>query len=716
MSTPRNNGKAVDLASLTKGSQNLSKALATMGYESLRKGQDQIVSNIMGLRDTFGYLPTGGGKSCTFVVPTLALGFRTVVFSPLVALMQDQVEKLWAKGVAAGQLSGLQSDGENMLTLNRWVAGDLQFLYVAPERLKNEAMMQAMRHQKPDMVVVDECFPGDHHVETEAGLFSFADLHRRFEVGDPIPPIKVVKPDGSFGFSALVRSWRRPPKPTVNVRVDAPGPASITCTPDHLLFSQDGWVAASSLKSGDAVQVCLMSGAGYDMTPSPVLSPVLGVEPSNTVEDLYDIEVEDDHHFFVRAYTAQNGAGVSVRCHNCHVMFQWGDNFRSSYAKLGGFIRDMSPKVVLALTATVTDEIDETVRDMLGIQDAATISYMPERSNLKLSSMDHPGVGQLEKLIKAAGGSTIIYCATIKEVELVGTHLANIMPGKVGIFNGSMGPNDKKFAMDGFMSGRIPTMVATNAFGMGIDKQDIRAVIHHDMPGSVIALAQELGRAGRDGLDSKCTTLFRKESERVQRFFIDNGFPGKSDIVRIYNALKAAPAPGGLITKSMKDLAFDIGNPYGDKLVASALQIMMRHGVIDRPRSEEKVAKVSINNTSDDPRFSEYYAAIVEVGKQTDGMYQFDPEMLASRVGVGEATVKKNLVKWQEGGFLTYIPPFRGVPTRITGDVNQVEFTRLAQKKADALKKLDLVVKYFDVPDKDKHDYLASHLNVTSES
>lgn len=547
----RAHGTQIDDAAFRKAVKNLPWALNLMKYSALREGQDKIIYNVLGLRDTLGFLPTGQGKTATFVIPALCLQMRALIFSPLVALMQNQVEGLWERNLAGGQISSQQSDGVNSNTMMRWVRGELQFLYVAPERLKNKEFMAAMRQLPPDIVIVDEA----------------------------------------------------------------------------------------------------------------------------------------------------------------HAISQWVDNFRSSYAKIGPFIRDFNPKVVLALTATATAEVEETIRDVLGIQDAARIAFLPDRTNLKLSSKNHPGDTGLLNLMESVEGNGIVYCATQKEVERLGSLFSTMWPDKTKIYHGGMQKNDKALHQSMFMKGETPWMIATNAFGMGIDKADIRAVIHNDMPGSIEALVQEIGRAGRDGKDSQCITLYRPEAASTQEFFLQNSFPAEKDIRKVFQCLQKAPANDkGEVLMTIEDMARAINQPYRGAMVAAAIQILQRHGVIDRPKSDESIGKVVFHATSNDVRFLEYYQTIQDIGSiSAEGAMAFDLKQLSVKVGVGEETVKRNLRKWQDQNLLTFQPPFRGAPTRITGEVEQVQFARLAEKYKEARIKLDKLLAYFQVPDPEKHAYLRAY-------
>ena len=143
-------------ATYERGASNLPRILKEMGFESLRPGQSDAVHNILGKRDTLCFMPTAFGKSAIYQIPTLCLGWKTLVFSPLLSLMQDQVESLQNKGFQAGQVSSNQGAAENSLTMSDWEMGELSFLFVAPEKLSNDRFVRSMTKVRPDFIVVDE--------------------------------------------------------------------------------------------------------------------------------------------------------------------------------------------------------------------------------------------------------------------------------------------------------------------------------------------------------------------------------------------------------------------------------------------------------------------------------------------------------------------------------------------------------------------------------
>src|SRR5882672_7186884 len=134
----------------------LPAVLKHLGYETMRSGQNKAVYNLFTQKDVICVLPTGQGKTSVYLIPTMCCQWRTLVFSPLIALMQDQVETLWRAGIKAGQLSSGQTGAENAATIAQWMAGQLQILLVAPERMDNHDFMLAIQTVRPNLIVVDE--------------------------------------------------------------------------------------------------------------------------------------------------------------------------------------------------------------------------------------------------------------------------------------------------------------------------------------------------------------------------------------------------------------------------------------------------------------------------------------------------------------------------------------------------------------------------------
>ena len=542
----------VNMDILKSGYAQLPNALSVMGFSQLREGQEPVIVNIMAQRDTLCILPTSTGKTACFVIPTLCLGWRAIVFSPLVALMRDQVQGLTSKGIKAQALSSMQTEAENQAVIKRWAEGELQFIYVAPERLHNEAFKDAMMRVPPDMVVMDEA----------------------------------------------------------------------------------------------------------------------------------------------------------------HCLSQWSDNFRSSYCLVGDFIRDKNPKVVAAFTATCPDEVEHDIRRVLHLDNAQKLSYYPRRTNLHLKSENMLSETQLADFISGVDGPAIVYCATINKVEQTAKQLMSALREDVIIFHGELSPTDKRVNQDMFMHDKIRVMVATNAFGMGVDKGNIRGVVHRDIPGSLEALAQEVGRAGRDGKDSTCMTFYSPDSYNTQKFFIECSYPSKSEINAVMRVLNLAADNNGVSQLTIVDIAKKT-NLFSRK-VPAILEVLKSNRIVEREKNGEKIAKIRLdeNTPEDDSRFEVWWNTILEYGIEEDGFFNIDLNWFSDHIGLGYQTVTNHFKKWDEQSVIRFIPPYRGSATKIIGSVNQIDFERLAIKADRAHTKLDQVLGYIKTPDNDKHSYLEKYFQV----
>lgn len=544
----------INMDVLKRGYAQLPNALSVMGFSELRAGQEPVIVNIMAQRDTLCILPTSTGKTACFVIPTLCLGWRTIVFSPLVALMRDQVQGLTSKGIKAQAISSMQTDAENQAAIKRWAEGELQFIYVAPERLHNESFKDAMMRVPPDMVVMDEA----------------------------------------------------------------------------------------------------------------------------------------------------------------HCLSQWSDNFRSSYCLVGDFIREKNPKVVAAFTATCPDEVAGDIRRVLHLENAQKLSYYPRRTNLHLKSDNMLSETQLADFISGVDGNVIVYCATINKVEQTAKQLMSALREDVIIFHGELSPTDKRVNQDMFMNDKIRVMVATNAFGMGVDKGNIRGVVHRDIPGSLEALAQEVGRAGRDGKDSVCMTFYSPDSYNTQKFFIECSYPSKSEINAVMRVLNLAADGNGVSQLTINDIAKKT-NLFSRK-VPAILEVLKSNKIVEREKNGEKIAKIRLdeNTPEDDTRFEMWWNTILEYGMEEDGFFNIDLNWFSDHIGLGYQTVTNHFKKWDEQSVIRFIPPYRGSATKIIGSVNQIDFERLAAKAAGAHTKLDQVLGYIKTPDNDKHSYLEKYFQVSN--
>ena len=505
--------------------------------------------NMMWGRDTFCVLPTGGGKSALYIIPTLCLGWKCLIFSPLVALMKDQVQNLWKLGCAADQISSGQTKAENDRAMYAWENGELQFLFIAPERLSSDLFVSVIKRSRPNLVCVDEA----------------------------------------------------------------------------------------------------------------------------------------------------------------HCISSWAENFRPAYGQLGPFLTAMEPDVVLALTATATREVEADVRRVLRIPEAERVIYYPKRHNLKLSSRHYYSDADILTALKKVDGPAIVYCATTKVTEELHRSLGSSIKGGSLFYHGKMTPDARSTAQDMFMGNETRVMFATNAFGMGVNKPDIRAVIHRHYPESVESLTQEVGRAGRDGLDSQCTLFMDERALDLREWMINNSNPTSGTLRQVYSFLQRNMDDERCVQMTLEDMAADSGI---DSLGAGVSALTF-YGVLKRDKAESSVCGIKPLRSHPEPRYDKLFAAISSLGiTGRDGFTEVGVPALSSASGIAQKKLIEELRLLDQNDYIRYRAPYRGSITRVVGDLDRVDFDRVDAKRDLAMKRLRCVEDYGNTDDSRKHDFLQSYFGV----
>lgn len=291
-----------------------------------------------------------------------------------------------------------------------------------------------------------------------------------------------------------------------------------------------------------------------------------------------------------------------------HCVSQWGHDFRPAFLEIANAVKALGSPPVLALTATATAAVLDDIVNSLALRDPRVVRTGTLRNNLHYRVVQVSAAGgrdgatrateakreQLCGLVASLDGNGIVYAATIKDVERIYGWLVET-GASVSRYHGRLSPDERERSQEEFMSGNTRLMVATNAFGMGIDKADIRFVIHYQMPGSLDAYYQETGRAGRDGEPADCVLLFDLHDRRIQQFFLAGRYPSAEIAQRVYEAVKAHGENGakGTTLAALKSDVPDVGR--GKLEVALNMLVDARIAGRDRQRRYRLLARPALS-------------------------------------------------------------------------------------------------------------------------
>jgi ATP-dependent DNA helicase RecQ len=270
-----------------------------------------------------------------------------------------------------------------------------------------------------------------------------------------------------------------------------------------------------------------------------------------------------------------------------HCLSEWGHDFRPAFLGLGGAITALGSPPVLALTATATERVVGDVIRQLQLERPEVVNLGVYRENLRYAvhhtAKESAKQQRLVKLLRESDGSGIVYVATVKHCDEV-TRVLEAEGLQAAKYHGRLGAKVRRETQELFMSGALRAIVATNAFGMGIDKPDIRFVVHYDMPGSLEAYYQESGRAGRDGAPADCLLLYRLEDRRTHQYFMGGRYPGSDDILGVRDALARLGANAQAVSlAAIQGEATSVGKTR----LRSVLAVMKEIGIVRELRGSQ---------------------------------------------------------------------------------------------------------------------------------
>lgn len=432
-------------------------------------------------------------------------------------------------------------------------------------------------------------------------------------------------------------------------------------------------------------------------------------------------ERTDDKGFYKALLSAKPDMVV---LDECHCLSDWGRTFRISYQDCGRMVADTRPWVTLALTATATQKTIDDVTSLLRMRNPKVFRYESKRPNLTLTS-ETTDRSTMEKRILSLCRSTdekvIVFCARKANCDML-YDMLRAAGEDVTVYHGGVPDTLRTVNFKGFKGDTYRICVATNALAMGVDLPNIRLVIHADPVGSPEDLAQEVGRAGRDGKPSRCHMFGTQEGWDARFELVMESAPTARETLMMFNAFKGMADGNGVITQTVDEVGSQIAG-MSKTAKQNASNFLVSLGVTRRDPAP-KTWTVIINKSALEnapkltPSMTKVLGFVPEIGlhsqvtdKGGEVYKEVSIDMLSEKVGVTPATVKSSLNEMAKAGLIDVVRPSRGKITTILRDMNEEDMKKVAQHRLGVLEKFNEVKKYVSMPDKDKMDFLASYFD-----
>ena len=414
------------------------------------------------------------------------------------------------------------------------------------------------------------------------------------------------------------------------------------------------------------------------------------------------------HGPFLSAVKKQPISLVAVD--EAHCISEWGHDFRPDYLRIQKALDLLGRPQVIALTATATERVREDIDQQLRLRSPRKFVTGFDRKNLffEVAQVNHSKekIALLTDRLRTIKGGALVYTGTRKSVESLVGHLRRAGIDASG-YHAGMEEEGRNRIQEAFLDARADLIVATNAFGMGIDRSDIRAVIHHQLPGTVEAYYQECGRAGRDGDPAHCLLLFSPADRDLQEFFIEASYPSRDVVLRVYQILlERTEDPVWLTYREIGSLL----QPAAPEMaVSSCLRILEEAGAVHRLNRYENRAELYLKLSpasilqSIPKRLSGKAQFLKTLGdnytdEELQEGVQFLPEDMIAKAGLTKETFRRIMADLEGKGEGAYIPPFRGRGLRMLQRLNpedlKIDFPRLALRKAYEIEKLNRIMAY----------------------